>query len=67
MIAAKHLIAQQRSHKSGTNLSLLDHFQLKAMRLYTDDKRFYIYEIKFIEIGGVMTDDGPTQKFLEAA
>lgn len=45
----------------------MDHFQLKAMRLYTDDKRFYIYEIKFIEIGGVMTDDGPTQKFLEAA
>ena len=67
LIAAKHLLAQQRSHKSGTNLSLLDHFQLKAMRLYTDDKWFYIYEIMFIEIGGDMTDDGPTQKFLEAA
>ena len=65
--AAKPSIAQQRSQESGTNFSLLDHFQLKAMRLYTDDKWFYIHEIMFIEIGGVMTDDGPTQKFLEAA
>jgi len=67
LIAAKPSIAQQRSHELGTNFSLLDHFQLKAMRLYTDDKWFYIYEIMFIEIGGVMSDDGPTQKLLEAA